>query len=57
MYPSEAWEDGVHEDFFIYLEKLDPDISPMDFKSFLAFKLKQWEWEAGEQHEPEKIYF
>jgi hypothetical protein len=56
MSPSEAWEDSVSEEFCIYLEELDPDIFPMDFRSFLAVKLREWAWNEGERYELETIY-
>lgn len=40
---SEAWEDMVQEDYCLYLESLDPDVSPMGYEAFMWLKLRERE--------------
>lgn len=40
---SEAWEEQVYEDYFIYLEQVDPDIIPMSYEAFEWIKLREAE--------------
>jgi hypothetical protein len=42
-YPSIAWEDWIYEDYCIYLEMLDPDVSYMTFEEFKLMKFEEAE--------------
>lgn len=45
---SEEWEDSVVADYLLYLEGLDPDISPMGPEAFSWVKMRELEQECAE---------
>ena len=45
---TERWEDQTLEEYCIYLETLDPDISPMGYEAFAWIKLRDEQEEYEE---------
>lgn len=45
---SERFFDNVQEDYFIYLEQLDPDISPMSYEAFEWIAIRERQQELAE---------
>jgi hypothetical protein len=51
MRVSEEWEDRMCEEYCVYLDELDTDISPMGYEAFEHMKLKGAEEEYAELYE------
>jgi hypothetical protein len=45
---NEEWEDRVCEEYCIYLEQLDPDVSPMGYEAFEWAKVREAQEEYAE---------